>query len=274
VRRQYTGSAGKITNCQVGVFAAYVSTRHALINSTCPRTGPVIRSVWRRCPRMSSSRPSRTSRSRWLSGRSAPGAVRLGGGGQQGRRGRDGVVPGGQGICARRREQFNSWDKPVSGTAEAIALALPASRWVRLPAGAGGPRLYDWGYVDLANLDARSFFGCGSAQTIWTLLIRLSDGKMAFDVVSKGHSAEGAGRGPALGDRGRRRDRENRACPQRSWHGWHRHVSLVMLAFAMLMVIRHKADTSPQKRPNSEIHGAMVTPGNPSYCLASDPASH
>ena len=27
VARQYTGSAGKITNCQVGVFAAYVS-RH------------------------------------------------------------------------------------------------------------------------------------------------------------------------------------------------------------------------------------------------------
>jgi hypothetical protein len=55
----------------------------------------------------------------------------------------------------------------------------------------------------------------------------------------------------------------------------------VMLAFALLMVIRHKADTSPQKRPPkkdhrpaSEIHGAMVTPGNPSYCLASDPASH
>jgi len=35
----------------------------------------------------------------------------------------------------------------------------------------------------------------------------------------------------------------------RSWHGWHRHVSPVMLAFALLMVIRHKADTltSPQK---------------------------
>jgi len=37
----------------------------------------------------------------------------------------------------------------------------------------------------------------------------------------------------------------------RSWHGWHRHVSLVMLAFALLMAIRHKAETltSPQKRP-------------------------
>src|SRR3954465_3065494 len=33
VQRQYTGSAGKITNCQVGVFAAYVSDRgHAFID--------------------------------------------------------------------------------------------------------------------------------------------------------------------------------------------------------------------------------------------------
>lgn len=28
----------------------------------------------------------------------------------------------------------------------------------------------------------------------------------------------------------------------RSWHGWHRHVSLVMLAFAMMAAIRHKAN--------------------------------
>jgi hypothetical protein len=33
VGRQYTGSAGKITNCQIGVFAAYVSDHgHALID--------------------------------------------------------------------------------------------------------------------------------------------------------------------------------------------------------------------------------------------------
>src|SRR4051812_39230 len=33
VTRQYTGSAGKITNCQVGVFTAYVSTKgHAFID--------------------------------------------------------------------------------------------------------------------------------------------------------------------------------------------------------------------------------------------------
>ena len=31
----------------------------------------------------------------------------------------------------------------------------------------------------------------------------------------------------------------------RSWHGWHRHVSLVMLAFAMLAAIRHHANAMP-----------------------------
>ena len=41
VARQYTGSAGKITNCQIGVFAAYVSARgHAFIDRALylPRT--------------------------------------------------------------------------------------------------------------------------------------------------------------------------------------------------------------------------------------------
>ena len=176
VGRQYTGSAGKITNCQVGVFAAYVSTKgHAFIDRQLylpkawtdnpeRRAGPM-------CLRMSSSRPSRTSRSDDPAGDRRRGALRLGGGGQclRRRRGRDGVAPGWQGIRARCRghAQFNSWDKPepVAGTAEAIAAALPASRWLRRSAGAGtkGPRLYDWGYLELADLDARAFFDCGSA---------------------------------------------------------------------------------------------------------------
>ena len=31
----------------------------------------------------------------------------------------------------------------------------------------------------------------------------------------------------------------------RSWHGWHRHVSLVMLAFAMMAAVRHHANQLP-----------------------------
>jgi len=47
VARQYTGSAGKITNCQIGVFACYVSRHgHAFIGtvrSICPKPGPTTR---------------------------------------------------------------------------------------------------------------------------------------------------------------------------------------------------------------------------------------
>ena len=63
VGRQYTGSAGKITNCQIGVFAAYVS-RHGMRLSTgryiCPRPGRTTRRGWRRrmCRRAPASRPS------------------------------------------------------------------------------------------------------------------------------------------------------------------------------------------------------------------------
>src|SRR5579872_6880290 len=63
VARQYTGSAGKITNCQIGVFASYVS-RHGMHLSTgrsiCRRFGQTILSAWRRsmCQMMWVLRPS------------------------------------------------------------------------------------------------------------------------------------------------------------------------------------------------------------------------
>lgn len=46
VGRQYTGSAGKITNCQIGVFAAYVSPGVMLlwiVPCIFPKPGPRIR---------------------------------------------------------------------------------------------------------------------------------------------------------------------------------------------------------------------------------------
>jgi hypothetical protein len=45
VKRQYSGTAGRIENGQVGVFLAYASPRgQALIDRscTCPRAGPMI----------------------------------------------------------------------------------------------------------------------------------------------------------------------------------------------------------------------------------------
>ena len=49
VAREYTGSAGKITDCQIGVFAAYVSRqamRSSIARCIFRRSGPTIQVVW------------------------------------------------------------------------------------------------------------------------------------------------------------------------------------------------------------------------------------
>jgi SRSO17 transposase len=50
----------------------------------------------------------------------------------------------------------------------------------------------------------------------------------------------------------------------RSWHGWHRHVSLVMLAFAMMAVIRHHANPPPPKKNETPDQGKNKSSATPS----------
>jgi len=71
---------------------------------------------------------------------------------------------------------FASWGKPqrVVGTAEEIAKTQRRSDWRRLSAGAGtkGPRLHDWCYLELADLEGEE--SNHHSQVLWTrgLLIR------------------------------------------------------------------------------------------------------
>ena len=159
---------------------------------------------------------------------------------------------------------FNSWGAkpPVAGTAEAIARGLDPAAWRRLSAGEGtkGPRLHDWAYLELADLDASEYDD--GLPGPWTrgLLIRrsLADGELAFFSTwcPAGTPAETLVR--VEGHRWAIEDGFETAKTElgldhnetRSWHGWHRHVSLVMLAFAMLAVIRHRANApAPPKIP-------------------------
>jgi SRSO17 transposase len=145
----------------------------------------------------------------------------------------------------------------VAGTAEGIARALPGSAWARLSAGDGtkGSRLHDWTYLELADLDAAEYDD--SRPGLWTrgLLIRrtIADGELAFFstwcpagtgiarlVEVEGHRwAIEDGFETAKNELGLDHNET------RSWHGWHRHVSLVMLAFAMLAAIRRRANEAP-----------------------------
>jgi len=155
--------------------------------------------------------------------------------------------------------QFNAWGKPgaeaVAGTAEEIAKALPEASFVRLSAGEGveGPRLFDWAYLELADNDPEDM-GAPPGLGSWTrgLLVRrrLSDGELAFFTTwcATGTPLETLvrveGRRWAIEDALETAKTELGLCHNetRSWHGWHRQVSLVMLAFALLAVVRHQAD--------------------------------
>ena len=152
--------------------------------------------------------------------------------------------------------QFNSWGrKPVvAGTAETIANALAPSAWQRLSAGEGtqGARLYDWAYLELADLAADDLHPELSGTWTRGLLIRrsIADNDLAYFTTwcPAGTSMETLvaveGRRWAIEDSFETTKTELRLDhnESRSWHGWHRHVSLVMLAFAMLAIIRHHAN--------------------------------
>ena len=153
--------------------------------------------------------------------------------------------------------QFNSWGAkpPVAGTAAAIADNLDPSAWHRLSAGAGakGERLFDWAYLELADLDATEYDE--SLSGLWTrgLLIRrnIADGELAFFATWCPAGTPVAVLVNVEGQRWAIEDSFETAKNElgldhnetRSWHGWHRHVSLVMLALAMLAAIRRKANT-------------------------------
>ena len=193
-------------------------------------------------------------------------------------------------LGASADHQFHSWGrKPfVSGTAEDIARALKPAAWWRLSAGDGtkGARLYDWAYLELADLEAAEFRGASDTD-LWTrgLLLRrgIGDGEMAYFstwcpagttietlVAVEGHRwAVEEGFEVAKTELGLDHNET------RSWHGWHRHVSLVMLAFAVLAVTRHHANAAAEQTPPRMSREHACSSAGPSRRSAALPrASH
>ena len=193
-------------------------------------------------------------------------------------------------LGAHATDQFNSWvGKPlVSGTAEEIAQGLAPAAWHRLSAGEGtkGARLYDWAYVELADLEADAF-NEGLAG-IWTrgLLVRrgIADGKLAYFST---WCPKGAGIAALVAVEGQRwaiEDAFETAKNElgldhnetRSWHGWHRHVSLVMLAYAMMARVRLNANQAapPKTAPRLPRTRRASSAGRSRKSGASPPVSH
>ncbi len=251
VQRQYSGTAGRIENCQIGVFLGYASRYgRALIDRTL-----YLPEVWAedagrraeagipdqvRCatkPKLGRAMLARAHAAgmpfAWVTADSVYGAdYPL----------RRWLQDRGLGyvLTVTRAQRLGF------GRVEDLVEEVPANGWHRLSAGDGakGPRLYDWAYAAYGS-DAAPGWEKG-------LLVRRSitePEKMTFYLTL-------APDGTALADlvrvAGTRWTIE--ACFEaakgevgldqyevRSWTGWHRHVTLAMLAHAYLAAVRKVA---------------------------------
>lgn len=251
VQRQYTGTAGRIENAQVGVFLGYAG-RHgrALIDRALyvpdAWAGDEARRREARIPAdvqlVTKPKQGLAMLERahvagvpfsWVAGDSVYGAdsaIRRWA--EQHERGYVLAVTSGQRLGQR----------PVTAWIE----GLTASAWHRLSAGDGakGPRLYDWAHLPYNG--AAKGFACA-------LLVRRSIAKPEEVAFYLTHAPDGTGLAELVRVAGGRWSIESlfeQAKGEvgldhyevRSWVGWHRHVTLSMLALAYLAVVRRSAE--------------------------------
>jgi SRSO17 transposase len=250
VQRQYSGTAGRIENCQVGVFLGYAS-RHgqALIDRALylPKcwAGDAARRAaagvpeevgFATKPKLGLAMLERALEAgvpfAWVTGDSVYGADhRLRRHLEAHRRGYVLAVTSGQ------RLGFVPVEKWLA--------KVPPEGWRRLSAGDGakGPRLYDWAYLPYRGAAPGWRMG---------LLIRRSPAKPDEIAYYLTHAPEGTTLARLVRVAGTRWTIES--CFEaakgevgldeyevRSWVGWHRHVTLAMLAHAYLAVLRKAA---------------------------------
>jgi SRSO17 transposase len=255
VARQYSGTAGRIENCQVGVFLAYASRYgQALIDRRL-----FLPEAWA----ADRARRSKAGVPEEVEFATKPAIARdliaaaldaglpcafvladaLYGSDKRLRvmlEGREQAYV----LAVRSNERLMTIEGGfATRDAEKIADALPRSAWHRLPAGEGakGPRLYDWARVRLLRLQEPPW-------DHWLLIRRsLRDASdRAYYVVFAPMETTLAELAGVAGLRwtietcfGTAKEELGLDhCEARSWDGWHRHMTLCMAALAFLARLR------------------------------------
>ena len=274
VARQYSGTAGRIENCQIGVFLAYASGRgHALIDRELylPQdwaedgarraTAGIPRAVsFATKPQLAQRMIARAIAAgvpfAWVVGDEVYGSDR---------RLRLFLEQHERPFILTVRSNEKLWSvlagRLGQQTAADLAAALPDAAWHRLSAGAGakGERLYDWARVRLARLQAPPW-------DHW-LLIRRSHSKpekCAYYVVFAPAETPLAALARVAGRRWTIEECFEAGKQEvglgdyeiRSWQGWYRHITLALLALAFLAALRAKlnrATAAPDKRGGPDL---------------------
>jgi SRSO17 transposase len=277
VQRQYSGTAGRIENCQIGVFLGYASRHgHALIDRAL-----YLPERWAgdRERRHAAGVPEAVSFATkpklgcWMLERAfaagVPCAFVVG----DSVYGADSVLrrtieTSGHGYVLAVTSAHHLGFKPVVDWLEDVR------RWRRLSAGAGtkGPRLYDWAYLPYRS-DAAPGWRKG-------LLIRRKIGKPDKFTFYLTLAPEAMTLAALVRIAGMRWTIE--ACFEaakgevgldhyevRSWTGWHRHITLAMLAHAYLTIVREAAAGGRGQRSGHERSAALHRARSAASALAS-----
>ena len=268
VQRQYSGTAGRIENCQIGVFLAYASPRGtAFLDRALYLPKGWIEDAARRAeagvptavPFQTNGQLARGMLSRALAA-GVPAAWVTGDevyGGDGGLRRwleaeRQAYV-----LAVRANERLWTWSATVAPRQEPIgelAQRIPDDAWARLSCGDGtkGPRLYDWAWGPVPR-----WGDAGEAWHRWVLVRRsLADpAEVAYYLVfgpadtTVETAVQVAGTRWAI-EGGFERAKGEVGLDQyevRRWDGWYRHVTLCLLAHAFLEVTRAGANAETRK---------------------------
>jgi SRSO17 transposase len=255
VKRQYSGTAGRIENCQIGVFLGYVSEHgYALIDRELylPQewaTDAARRAVAKVPEEIEFATKAELARRMlerafaadvpcaWVTGDSIYGGDR---------RLRLWLEEGRHWFVLGIAKNEALWGGFKQQRADVWAALVPDDAWHRLSCGDGakGPRLYDWALLHLPRWGQ-------SPDSEHGLLIRrsLDDGELAYYVV---FAPAGTSLQTLVMVAGQRWTIEE--CFElgksevgldeyevRHWPGWYRHITLSMLALAFLTLTRSQA---------------------------------
>jgi SRSO17 transposase len=259
VQRQYSGTAGRIENCQIGVFLAYASVRgrafldralylpQAWADDVARRTeaGVPADVAFRTKPALAQAMLDRALVTGvpfgWVTGDEVYGGDR---------RLRLWLEAHDLAHLLAIKATEPLWAATERGPAQVAAAeliaGLLADAWVTLSAGDGakGPRVYDWAWVPIRPLrepgkgywllarrslsdpaDLAYYVGFGPAETPLAELVRVAGTRWAIETCFE----------EAKGEVGLDQYEVRR------WDGWHRHVTLCLVAHAVLAVARAAA---------------------------------
>jgi SRSO17 transposase len=288
VARQYSGTVGKVENCQIGVFLGYASPLGpALLDrelylpkewtddpERCRQAGIPQDRPFATKPQLARQMLGRAFAAgvpaKWVTGDSVYG---------DDRRLRQWLEAQPHAYVLAVSGKEDVWLGGQQRRVKTILAALPADGWTRLSAGNGakGPRWYDWRWLPLAAplepgwrrwLLVRRRVNAPPELTAYVVFARQATTLEEVVRVAGSRWTIESGFEAAKGEVGLDH------YEVRSWTGWYRHITLAMWAYAFLVVMRagtiavEALKKKPAASPGAEHPGRVQGPAGPPIPLS------